>query len=557
MAPIMDELRGATRRRFVTGAAAGAASVALPAWGQDLTARPGEYDLTIAPLSVNFTGKRAMATAINGTIPGPALRFRQGEMATLRVTNRLEEMTSIHWHGLLLPPDMDGVPGISFPGIAPGETFTHRFPIKQSGTYWYHAHTLHEQTGVYGSIVIEGVDEDLPKIDRDYVVMLSEWSDENPLSIFMKLKKLGGYYNFGQPNLGDFMADVQKTSFSGAMSRRSMFYRARMDPTDLSDISGYTFTYLMNGTPPGGNWTGLAYRSERVRLRFVGAGAATYFDVRIPGLKLTVIATDGQPVYPVLVDEFRIGPGETYDVLVELPDDAAYTIFAQAMDRSGYARGTLGGPEAKPAAMPSMDPRVWLTQQDMMGSMAMAGMPGMPPGAGDAVMARHARTEYGPSVDMRVDSPRVNLDDPGIGLRDNGRRVLTYADLKSKGVIYDPRPAGREIELHLTGNMDQYIWSIDGIRYSESPPVAFKTGEQLRMVLVNDTMMTHPMHLHGMWMDLEGPDGGFQVRKHTVNVQPAQRVSIGITADAPGRWAFHCHILYHMAAGMFREVVVA
>jgi FtsP/CotA-like multicopper oxidase with cupredoxin domain len=550
-------LDGATRRRFVMGGTvAGAAALTLPAWSQ-VAGQRGEYELTIAPLSVNFSGRTSTATAINGTIPGPLLRLRQGETATIRVTNRLEEMTSIHWHGMLVPPEMDGVPGISFPGIAPGESFTYRFPVVQAGTYWYHAHTLHEQTGVYGAIVIEDAGGDPPTVDRDYVVMLSEWSDEDPVAIFMKLKKYGGYYNFGQPNLGDFVDDAVKSGFSAAMARRAMFYRARMDPTDLSDISGYTFTYLMNGVSPAGNWTGLARRGERVRLRFVGAGAATYFDVRIPGLKLTVVAADGQPVEPVRVDEFRIGPGETYDVLVELPDDAAYTIFAQAMDRSGFARGTLGGSGATALAPPPMDPRVWLTAQDMMGAMAMVDMPGMASVGPPAVAARHARTEYGPGVDMRVDTPRVNLDDPGIGLRDNGRRVLTYADLRSQGVVVDARPAGREIELHLTGNMDQYIWSIDGIRYSESPPVAFRTGERLRLVLVNDTMMTHPMHLHGMWMDLEDPDGAFRVRKHTVNVQPAQRVAIGINADAPGRWAFHCHILYHMAAGMFREVVVA
>ncbi|MBU1346711.1 MULTISPECIES: copper resistance system multicopper oxidase [Caulobacteraceae] len=550
----MHSLIGTTRRRFVAGSAAvGSALFAAPALGQSRAT--GSYDLSIAPLGVNFTGRKRTATAINGGIPGPLLRFREGESATLRVDNRLGEMTSIHWHGLLVPPDMDGVPGISFPGIGPGESFTYRFPLRQAGTYWYHAHTLHEQTGVYGPIIIEGDEGDLPKIDRDHVVLLSEWTDEDPLRIYAKLKKLGGYYNFDQPNLGDFFEDARRSGFSGAMSQRAMFYRARMDPTDLSDISGATFTYLMNGTTPSGNWTGVALRGERVRLRFIGAGAATYFDVRLPGLKMTVIAADGQPVAPVLVDEFRIGPGETYDVLVEIPDDRAYTIFAQAMDRSGYARGTLGAPGAAQAEIPALEPRVWLTPADMMGGMAMAAMPGM---AGPAVAAaRHARTEYGPGVDMRVDTPRTNLDDPGIGLRDNGRRVLTYADLRSRGVATDPRPPGRDIELHLTGNMDRYVWSIDGIRYSESPPVAFKSGERLRLILVNDTMMTHPMHLHGMWMDLEAPDGTFQMRKHTVNVQPAQRVSIGITADAPGRWAFHCHILYHMAAGMFREVVVA
>lgn len=548
-------LLGPTRRRFVTGAGAvGAGLLASPGFAQELAAG-GLHELALAPMPVNFTGRRRTATAINGGIPGPLLRLRQGETANVRVRNQLGGLTSIHWHGVLVPPEMDGVPGISFPGIAAGETFTYRFPIRQAGTYWYHAHTLHEQTGVYGPIIIDGDEGDLPRVDRDYTVMISEWTDEDPLRVYGKLKKLGGYYNFNQPNLGDFFEDARRSGFAGALSMRSMFYRARMDPTDLSDISGATFTYLMNGVTPAGNWTGHARKGDRVRLRFIGAGAATYFDVRIPGLMLTVIATDGQPVEPVTVEEFRLSPGETYDVLVEMPDDRAYTIFAQAMDRSGFARGSLGPPGAAPAAVPSVDRRVWLTPADMMGGMAMADMPGMAAPAGPP--ARHARTEYGPGVDMRVDRPRVNLDDPGIGLRDNGRRVLTYADLRSRGDPPDPRPAGREIELHLTGNMERYVWSIDGIRYSESPPVAFRTGERLRLTLVNDTMMTHPMHLHGMWMDLEGPDGQFQVRKHTVTVQPAQRVSIGVTADAPGRWAFHCHILYHMAAGMFREIVVA
>jgi FtsP/CotA-like multicopper oxidase with cupredoxin domain len=556
MPPASPASDGPTRRRFVTGGAAiGSALLAAPSWAQDLGRSGGFYDLTLAPLDVNFTGRSRTATAINGGVPGPLLRLRQGETATVKVTNQLGALTSIHWHGVLVPPSMDGVPGISFPGIGPGQTFTYRFPVIQAGTYWYHAHTLHEQTGVYGPIIIEGDEGELPKADRDYVVMLSEWSDEDPLRIYGKLKKLGGYYNFNQPNLGDFFEDARRTGFGAALSTRSMFYRARMDPTDLSDISGATYTYLMNGVTPAGNWTGHTRGGDRVRLRFIGAGAATYFDVRIPGLKLTVVAADGQPVEPVTVDEFRIAPGETYDVFVEMPDDRTYTIFAQSMDRSGFARGTLGPPAAPPAPIPAVDRRVWLTSADMMGGMAMADMPGMATQASPP--ARHARTEYGPGVDMRVDWPRVNLDDPGIGLRDNGRRVLTYSDLRSRGVQVDARTDGREIELHLTGNMERYVWSIDGMRYSESPPVAFKAGERLRLVLVNDTMMTHPMHLHGMWMDLESPDGRFQVRKHTVTVQPAQRVSIGVNADAPGRWAFHCHILYHMAAGMFREIVVA
>jgi FtsP/CotA-like multicopper oxidase with cupredoxin domain len=333
-----------------------------------------------------------------------------------------------------------------------------------------------------------------------------------------------------------------------------MWNQSRMSPTDFSDVSGATYTYLMNGTTPTGNWTAIARPGERVRLRFIGAGTGTFFDVRIPGLKLTVVATDGQQVEPVEVDEFRISPGETYDVIVRMPDERAYTIFAQSMDRTGYARGTLAPRAGMQAAVPAVDAPVWLDAADMMGAMAgMEDMPDMDMGP----IAPHARTEYGPDVDMRVDYPRTNLDDPGVGLRNNGRRVLTYADLHTVGGALDTRTPGRTIEMHLTGNMDRFIWSIDGLKLSDAKPMHFHTGERLRIVMHNDTMMAHPMHLHGMWSELETQDGAFQARKHTITVQPAQRVSFAVTADPPGRWAFHCHLLYHMAAGMFREVVVA
>lgn len=577
--PAIDALvlPAASRRRFVRGLTAltalgVAGAYVRNAWALAASAGPVElrgtdFDLTVDELPVNFTGQARSATVVNGRLPGPVLRVREGDTVTLRVTNRLPEMTTIHWHGVILPADMDGVPGISFPGIAPGETFTYRFTLKQSGTYWYHAHTLHEQTGLYGALIVEPRMPDPVVAERDYPVILADWTDENPLQVFLNLKKMGGYYNFAQPTVGDFFDDVQQRGLGAAVDKRRMWNRSRMNPTDYSDVSAATYTYLMNGAPPAGNWTAVAKPGERVRLRFIGAGTATFFDVRIPGLKLTVVGTDGQSVEPVEVDEFRIGPGETYDVIVRLPDDRAYTIFAQAMDRSGYARGTLAPRAGMEAEVPAPDPRVWLDPVDMMGAMmampAMSDMPGMSGGhTGHGMVempakARHARTEYGPGTDMRVDYPRASLDDPGAGLRNNGRRVLTYADLRTPGGALDHRPPQRELELHLTGNMERFMWSLDGVKLNDARPIHFRHGERLRIVLVNDSTMAHPMHLHGMWSEVESPHGRFQVRKHTVSVQPAQRVSFAVTADAPGRWAFHCHLLYHMAAGMFREVVVA
>jgi CopA family copper-resistance protein len=516
-----------------------------------------------------------MATTINGSIPAPVLRWREGDTVTLRVTNRMRESTSVHWHGILLPFEMDGVPGISFRGIAPGETFVYRFPVRQSGTYWYHSHSgFQEQTGMYGAIVIDSARGESIRADRDYVVQLSDWTDEDPMRIFAKLKKQSDYFNFNQLTARKFFDDAANLGLAGAVDKRRMWNQMRMSPTDLADISAYTYTYLMNGTAPAGNWTGIFRPGERVRLRFIGAGAQTFFDVRIPGLELTVVHVDGQDVEPVTVDEFRIGPGETYDVIVEPSEDRAYSIFAQSMDRTGYARGTLAPRLGLAADVPALDEPQWLSMADMMGAMPHEGAaPGAMPGANEgaidhsahagmataaaAVHARHARTEYGPSVDMRVDMPRTNLDDPGIGLRNNGRRVLSYADVRTIGGPLDARAAEREIELHLTGNMERFSWSFDGLEFGKSSPVHFRHNERLRVILVNDTMMTHPMHLHGMWSELEALDGEFMARRHTISVQPAQRVSFLVTADALGPWAWHCHVLYHMDAGMFRQVVVA
>jgi FtsP/CotA-like multicopper oxidase with cupredoxin domain len=552
------------RRRFLEGLACGGVLLGSPAWIRSAAAQTAptatgtppvlsgtEFDLTIAETPANFTGAPRLATTINGSIPGPILRWREGDTVTVRVTNRLPGPTSIHWHGILLPFDMDGVPGISYPGIGPGETFTYRFPVKQSGTYWYHSHTgFQEQQGLYGAIVIDAASGPSIRADRDYVVHLSEWTDEDPMRILTKLKVESHYYNFNRLTAPGFWRDVDASGFAAARQQREMWNQMRMSPSDLADVSGYTYTYLMNGTTPAGNWTGIFTPGERVRLRFIGSGAQTFFDLRIPDLPLTVVHVDGQDIEPVTVDELRIGPAETYDVIVQ-PQDRPYTIFAQSMDRSGYARGTLSPRPGLEAEVPAVDAPQLLTMADMMGAMAGSGT------AAVMVHARHARTEYGPSVDMRVDMPRTNLDDPGVGLRANGRRVLTYADIRTIGGPLDARVPGREIELHLTGNMARYSWSFDGLEFGRSTPVHFRYGERLRVVLVNDTMMTHPMHLHGLWSELEAPDGEFLARRHTIAVQPAQRISFLVHADALGGWAWHCHILYHMDAGMFREVVVS
>lgn len=524
------------------------------------------FNLVIEERLVNFTGSPQLATAINGSIPAPTLRWREGDTITINVTNRLSEPTSIHWHGIILPYQMDGVPGISFPGIAPGETFQYRFNLQQSGTYWYHSHSaFQEMTGMYGAIIVEPANGERIQADQDRVILLSEWTDENPMYVFQKLKTMGHLYNFNQPTLPLLMEDIAKGGLQSARTRRDMFNVMRMKPTDLADLSSDTLTYLMNGATPAGNNSHLFEKGQRVRLRLINAAGNTFFDVRVPDLPMTVVQVDGLDVEPVTVDELRFGPGETFDVLVS-PDNDAHTIFAETMDRTGFARGTLTTRNGLAATIPERRRAQWLSMADMMGSMrgmdhsAMAmshdsSHAAMSMGE-NQVRALHASTEFGPSTDMRVDYPRTNLDDPGVGLRETSRKVLTLADLHSLGGEIDKREPEREIELHLTGNMERYSWSIDGLEYGKSTPVHFRFGEKLRVHLHNDTMMTHPMHLHGMWSDLEDAGGNFLVRRHIIPVQPAQRVSFSVTADALGKWVWHCHLLLHMDAGMFREVVV-
>ena len=549
-----------SRRHFVQGMAGSAVllsslrSLSLGAVQGDRSVLMGpDFDLTIEEIAVNYTGRNRTAIAVNGQVPGPLLRIREGDAVTIRVTNRLRVRTSIHWHGLIVPADMDGVPGLSFAGIDPGRTFVYRFRVNQSGTYWYHSHSrFQEQTGLYGPLIIEPRRGERHGSDREHIVLLSDWSDADPEWLYATLKRQSDYFNFGKRTVGDFFADVRAHGLKEAMAERSTWGQMRMDPTDLADVGGATYTYLMNGVTPVGNWTALFQRGERIRLRFINGSSMSFFDVRIPGLELTVVAADGQDVEPVTVDEFRLGAAEVLDVIVSPSPEQAYTIFAQSMDRSGYARGTLAPAVGMTAAVPPLEARAPLTMQDMGMDHTMAGM--------DRTMAgmRHVDSaQFGPTVDMLAMQISPRLDDPGPGLRGNGRRALTYADLHTLGGPIDRRGSGRDIELHLTGHMERFIWSFNGQKFSEAEPLRFAFGERLRIVLVNDSMMSHPIHLHGMWSEIEAQDGAFLVRKHTVTVQPAQRLSYLVTADALGRWAYHCHLLYHMEAGMFREVVVA
>ena len=591
-----------------------------------------EFDLTISEKMVNVTGTPNIATLVNGSLPAPTLIWREGETVTLRVKNELSVDSSIHWHGIILPTNMDGVPGFSFNGIKPGETYTYQFTLKQNGTYWYHSHSAYqEQTGVYGSIVILPKKEEPKHVQADYdhVIQLSDWSDTAPEQLYANLKKMGGYYNFSQRTVGDFFSEVKDKGFSKAWSDRSMWNNMKMTDRDLSDISGATYTYLMNGLAPNAHWRAVVESGKKVRLRFVNSSAMTFFDVRIPGLKMTVIASDGNLVQPVEVDEFRIGVAETYDVMVEADTSKqAYAIFAQAIDRSGYAIGSITSDASKLAATPAMDPLPILSMtdmgmehsmpgmdhrrhdasggsqmpsmnhssHDMSGSMKMDDMNApdythaltmekmaMDQDVGDVDHSKHAHTmsnmnvnlddvqipmdmnpklplievpkKEGPQIDMRATGAKYRLDDPGVGLRNNGRKVLTYADLKNLyPTRHEPKPT-KELLLHLTGNMERYMWSIDGIPFDEAPPLKFNYGERIRVTFINDTMMNHPMHLHGVWSDLETGDENHIPRKHTIVVQPGAKISYRVTMDARGDWAYHCHMLYHMV-GMMRRVQI-
>ncbi|NVK42576.1 MAG: copper resistance system multicopper oxidase [Oceanospirillaceae bacterium] len=574
-----------------------------------LGALAGTYDLVIDEQPLEIDGKTKSAMTINGGIPGPTLRFKEGEDVTINVTNNLDVDSSIHWHGLLLPYTQDGVPGISFPGIRPGETFTYRFPIVQAGTYWYHSHSgFQEQEGVYGSIVIEPAKREPYRYDREYVVMLSDWSAETGDQIFSNLKGQSDYYNYSQQTLGSFFGDVSQNGFAATLRDRLDWGSMRMMPTDIADVSGYSF--LVNGKSTDDNWTGLFEPGERVRLRFINGSAMTYFDVRIPGLKMTVVQADGNNVQPVGVDEFRIAVAETYDVIVQPKEDRAFSILAESIDRSGFARGTLAPRDGMKLALPELRERPLLTMSDM----SMASMGGMDHGSMDhsamnhAAMGQaqsqtvdhaamghapaqpqamdHAAIGHAPAQPQAMDHAAIGHSQPqpqamdhaamghgamagitdgqndyapGSGLTPaaaNGGKFLVYGDLKAMSPFADYRAPDREIELRLTGNMERYFWSINGIKFSDAEPVRLTYGERVRIKFVNDTMMMHPMHLHGMWMQLDKGNGRFNPLKHVVNVAPNTTLTVDVPVDALGEWAFHCHLMYHMASGMFRKVIV-
>lgn len=581
-----DENHNISRRTFLRYSASMAAiagvSTILPGYAlagfniqnrDELTPQGPDnvIDLSIGEMPKTIAGKKGKAIGINGTVPGPIIRMKEGQDVTLRVTNMLDEDTSIHWHGIILPFQMDGVPGVSFDGIKPGETFEYKYPVRQNGTYWYHSHSkLQEQFGHYGPLIIDPAHEDPVEYDREYPVVLSDFTFEDPYEVLEKLVKMEGYYNYQRRDLGEFMHDVKSNGFGKTVKDYLAWGRMRMSATDLLDVTGATYTYLMNGHGPESNWNALFKPGEKVRLRFINASAGTTaFDVRIPGLDMTVVQADGQNIKPISIEEFRIGIAETYDVIVEPKEEKPFTIFAESLDRSGYARGTLAPREGMSAQVPELRPRPKRSHRDMGMIMHMNeidtegdGMEGMDHGnmhmpAMEETPVKHGPDKHGPGAAAIAQNQFNRMDEAGIGLGNDGRKVLVYNDLKSLEPNIDERPAEREIELHLTGNMERYMWSFDGTQFHEvDGPIIFKHNERLRLTLVNDTMMEHPIHLHGMWMEMENGNGRYNPRKHTLLVQPAQRISALITPRDKGRWAFHCHILYHMERGMFRVVQV-
>lgn len=558
--------------------------------------------LTIGHSAFTVGGRTGHAVTVNGTVPSPLIRIKEGETLRIAVTNTIEnEHASIHWHGVLLPFQMDGVPGVSFPGIQPGETFVYEFPVKHPGTFWYHSHSgFHEPLGQYGPLIFDHIGRDPVAYDREHVVVLSDWSFMHPHTIVEKLKKEDGYFNFQKLTLaGRLRGDDPEEQMT--LSERLMWRQMRMDPTDIADVTGATYTYLVNGHGPLENWTGLFRPGERVRLRIINAAAMTNFNVRVPGLALTVVQADGNNVRPVKVDEFMIAVAETYDVIVQPTQDKAYTLVAESVDRSGLARGTLAPRMGMQAEIPPLRPRPTLGMDDMgmshgqmagmdHGSMSMdhGAMPGMSHqpastaqhGSAAPGMAQHgssdemagmdmsgmdmrdpsratADMEVGPGVDMLAMDPQDSAGKPGLGLENVGHRVLVYTDLIALDPNPDPRPPTRSVEIHLTGNMKRFMWSLEGRKFSSIvEPIRFARNERVRVTLVNDTMMQHPIHLHGHFFEVVNGHQGRHPRKHTVNVLPGTKISFDLTADAPGDWAFHCHLHFHMHAGMINVVTV-
>ena len=579
------------RRKFIKSAFTVASALAIakvaPTWAapqgrsfKDQILTNDEIDLTIAKSPLLVGNKVGAPITINGQMPGPLIRLKEGQRAKLNVTNRLSEDTSIHWHGIILPENMDGVPGVSFEGIKPGRTFKYRYDVEQNGTYWYHSHSgLQEQLGHLGPLVIEPKDGDIGA-DREHTIILSDWTFEDPDTVFRNLKVAEGYYNYQKRTIFETFEDVRQQGLEKTWKQREMWGQMRMSPRDIADVTGSTYTYLMNGRDSQMNWSALFKPGEKVRLRIINGSAMSFFDVRIPGLEMTVVAADGQPVKPVPVDEFRIGVAETYDVIVQPKQNKPYTIYAESFDRSGYVRGTLTPELGLEAEVPELRqvPERGMAAMGM-GAMAMSGdmkgnsMNMKHMGGNNSHMThkmthkkelpvenikiKHRESGHGAGAAMIATNPVSRLHEPGIGLEDVDHKVLVYTDLVGAHEWPDTREPERQIELHLTCNMERYMWSFDGKKFTEvDGPVQFHHGERLRLVMVNDTMMDHPIHLHGMWMELE--NGQYpRPRKHTISLKPSEKVSLLITADAPGSWAFHCHLLYHMKAGMFRVVNVA
>ena len=540
---------GLLRRAFLLGAGLAASLSGA--------ATAGEYSLTVDPVTVDTGAFTRTGIGYNGATPGPVLRFQEGEDVTIKVTNNLSEPTSIHWHGLILPFEQDGVPGISYDGIAPGETFTYRFPIIQSGTYWFHSHSgFQEPDGAYGAIVIEPKKREPFRYDREYVVQLTDAHPHSGDRIMRNLKMMPDYYNRQQRTLLEFLKDSREQGFDAALSDRAAWGDMRMMPTDIEDLQG--FTPLINGKSSEQNWTGLFTPGERIRLRFINSSAMTYFDIRIPGLKMTVVQADGNNVLPVPVDEFRIAVAETYDVIVQPKEDKAYSVFAESMARTASVRATLATAEGMKGDIPDLRKPPLLTMADM--GMAHEGMD-----HGSMAMPGGAHTMPDGSTMKGMDHSTMNMGSsdpfyaPGSGLMPtaaNGGKFLSYNDLRTQKPLYPHREATREIELRLTGNMERYMWSINGIKYADAEPIRLKYGERVRFKFVNETMMTHPMHLHGMWSILDTGKGKWNPVKHVVSVAPGTTVYMETEVDAPGQWAFHCHLSYHADSGMFRKVIV-
>jgi len=528
----------------------------------------GEYNLSVDTVRISTGDFEKTGIGYNGSSPGPVLRFKEGEEVVINVTNNLDETTSIHWHGLILPYEMDGVPEISYPGIEPGETFTYRFPIQQSGTYWFHSHSgFQEPDGAYGAIIIEPKGREPFRYDREYVVQLTDAHPHSGARIMRNLKMMPDYYNRQQQTLMDFFKDAKENGFSKTVSDRMAWGSMRMMPADVEDVQG--FTGLINGKGPDQNWTGVFKADERVRLRFINSSAMTYFDMRIPGLKMTVVAADGLNVQPITVDEFRIGVAETYDVIVQPKEDKAYTIFGASMGRSGYARATLAPAEGMVAEVPELTGKPLLTMADMgmshdgMDHENKSSMSGEMPKSNDHKMKMPMQDgqmmDHGSMMKMDQSAKSDPFYAPGSGLTPkaaNGGKFLSYKDLKAQKPLYPYREATREIELRLTGNMERYIWSINGVKYEDAEPIRLKYGERVRFKFVNETMMTHPMHLHGMWSILDTGLGKWNPIKHTISVAPGTTVYSETEVDAEGQWAFHCHLSYHADSGMFRKIVV-